>query len=273
MILSSDASWLDSWQEATQCPESFGALCFGKIPFGFISADRAVVLSASGLLRREQNRFVMLESENSITRSEILARAGEVLCQHGLAPHPSGEALDLFALTTASPLHTSGKPLCCIDRAFSRAFGALTSVVHLTAFNAEGFVLGRRSATKRIGPGLWDSLAAGMVRSGETPEETLIREAKEEAGILLDELHDIQALPLRLRFQELPGEGCLLERTYPFATQLPENLLLRPRPKEVDCFATFSLREVHQLLAVGGIMGEAAASIEECFRSCLGPRY
>ena len=42
-------------------------------------------------------------------------------------------------------------------------------------------LLGRRSLTKRLYPGVWD-LIGGHARRGETPEETLLREVEEEIG-------------------------------------------------------------------------------------------
>jgi len=60
----------------------------------------------------------------------------------------------------------------------------LHPVVHLHIFNSKGeLFLQKRSNTKDIQPGKWDSSAGGHIGSGETPEKAVLREAYEELGI------------------------------------------------------------------------------------------
>ena len=57
-------------------------------------------------------------------------------------------------------------------------------VVHLHVFNAQGDVyLQKRPEWKDIQPGKWDTAVGGHLDYGETPEEALRREVKEELGI------------------------------------------------------------------------------------------
>ncbi len=60
----------------------------------------------------------------------------------------------------------------------------LHPVVHLHVFNAQGDVyLQKRPEWKDIQPGKWDTAVGGHLDYGETPEEALRREVREELGI------------------------------------------------------------------------------------------
>jgi isopentenyldiphosphate isomerase len=60
----------------------------------------------------------------------------------------------------------------------------LHPVVHLHVFNKKGeILLQKRSMNKDIQPGKWDTSVGGHVDYGETIEEALYREVREELGI------------------------------------------------------------------------------------------
>lgn len=60
----------------------------------------------------------------------------------------------------------------------------LHPVVHLHVFNSKGDIfLQRRPDWKDIQPGKWDTAVGGHIDYGETPEEALFREVREELGI------------------------------------------------------------------------------------------
>lgn len=60
----------------------------------------------------------------------------------------------------------------------------LHPVVHLHIFNPAGeLYLQKRSATKDIQPGKWDTSVAGHIDLHERPEQAVLREAREELGL------------------------------------------------------------------------------------------
>ena len=60
----------------------------------------------------------------------------------------------------------------------------LHPVVHLHVFNSAGeLYLQKRPEWKDIQPGKWDTAVGGHIDYGETPEEALLREVREELGI------------------------------------------------------------------------------------------
>ncbi|MBO4370267.1 MAG: HAD-IA family hydrolase [Paludibacteraceae bacterium] len=67
----------------------------------------------------------------------------------------------------------------------------LHPVVHLHVFNSRGeLYLQKRSMSKDIQPGKWDTSVGGHVDYGESVKEALLREAREELGIESVEVHE-----------------------------------------------------------------------------------
>ena len=62
--------------------------------------------------------------------------------------------------------------------------------VHVLVFNEGGdLFLQKRTRTKDIQPGKWDSSVGGHMQPGETPEQAALREAEEELGLRNTPLH------------------------------------------------------------------------------------
>lgn len=187
---------------------------------------------------------------------------GRAMRDAGLSQGWRGELLDLRTLAgiDAQPGEVIGR----MERALFRPLGAATAAVHLVGYlrtpaSAEDpvFLLGRRSGRKLIGPGLWDGLAAGMIRAGETPAEGLAREAAEEAGLAAIEQEALRPLGREWISRPVSG-GWMHEMSRAYALRLPEGWRPRPVDGEVEAFEAMSALEVLELIEGGRMMKEAA---------------
>lgn len=97
------------------------------------------------------------------------------------------EYWDLFdaARRPCGRLHRRGEPV---------PKGFYHQVVHLAVFNKQNELLTQqRQTSKKSWAGLWDVSLGGSVKAGESSEEGLRRETKEELGLVLPEgvLHPV----------------------------------------------------------------------------------
>jgi isopentenyldiphosphate isomerase len=116
--------------------------------------------------------------------------------------------------------------------------------VHILVFNPEGeLFLQKRSNTKDINPGLWDTSAAGHVDFGESYDDSARRELAEELGINSD-------APLNPLFKlEASAEtGWEFVQVY----QLTHAGELRLEPGEITEGRWFDLSELENWIAKGG---------------------
>jgi len=78
-------------------------------------------------------------------------------------------------------------PLFLLERAAARFFGIHTYAAHVNGLVRRGdqasMWVARRSKDKAIDPGLLDNLVGGGIAAGQSVAETVIKEAREEAGI------------------------------------------------------------------------------------------
>ena len=92
------------------------------------------------------------------------------------------EMLQLVDLD-GNPVGEAPRSVCHTDKSL------IQMVVHIEIFNDKGEIyLQKRSDTKDLYPGLWDTAVGGHVGAGEKPEEAVLREAEEELGIKPEKL-------------------------------------------------------------------------------------
>ena len=237
----------------TESPESLGAFVARGLELGSLREDVMHALRTDPELRalapEVRPRVFELFAPEGLEPAFAALTAG--LAHHGLTQKRPFELLDVR--------DARGRIVARAERSVFRALGLATVVVRLLG----RLLLQQRSLSKSIGPGLWDNLAAGLVSSGETPAEAMLRELHEEAGLdpEFSRLHS----PAHLSWQVLHDvpEGRMQESTAGFILRLspcdaPVNL-----DGEAAGFAVFNTEEVLSMIEEGRIMPEAARLILE----------
>ena len=168
----------------------------GGTEVGWVAPDAAATLAAHDAVEARADAVALREAER-------LPEIGRLLADRGFCPW-RGEAFDVRA-------DAAGPVLATIDRGAIPVLGLYATGVHLNGLvrRGEAYFLwvARRSATRPLDPGKLDHLVAGGVPSGLTPEETLVKEAAEEA-----------TMPADLAWQAVPAE------TITYAMERPEGL-------------------------------------------------
>ena len=142
-----------------------------RVRVGRVAADLAEDLCGCGALLPLAEGGLLLPGSSFEDRTAMLGRiAARLRSQTAFAL--SDERLDLRDVGA----HSDDAPVFAqMPRGLFRPLGAKTYAVRLTALIRppqadcpSHFLFSRRSEKKRIGPGLWDSLAAGLVAAGES---------------------------------------------------------------------------------------------------------
>ncbi|KAF4634112.1 hypothetical protein G7Y89_g4000 [Cudoniella acicularis] len=174
----------------------------------------------------------------------------------------SGWRNELYPVYGPSPSH---ELLFNIERSASPLFGVVTYGVHMscytklspseqaasnTSYNFKMWIP-RRSRQKQTYGGLLDNTVAGGIASGESPFESLIREADEEASLpsTLVRSQTIAAgtvTYIYLRDSRAGGETNLVqpEVQYVYDLELPKDVVPQPKDGEVEEFYLWSVEKV-----------------------------
>ena len=201
---------------------------------------------------------------NEITRTAAMQKAAALLASMGEMPEDAGELVDVRT-------GIYDKPFCQAPRLLCRKLGLMTDSIRLTAYDAQGrVVLALRRADKPVGGGLWDSLAAGLVKASEKTEQALYRELFEEAGLTSVEVEIKEGA----RFvQTLPvPEGYLREIVRNYEGVLKEGVKLQNRDGEVAEFKAFDPFEALRMAEQEKLMYAAGLGIAETQLTRMGHR-
>ena len=161
------------------------------------------------------------------------------------------------------------RPLFHIERAATRHFGLTVYASHLnglTVRNGEPHMwIARRADTKAIDPGMLDNLAAGRVARGMTPNETLIKESREEAGINAELARTAKGAGA-VRCKRAVDEGLHNEIIFVHDIVLPESFSPANQDGEVAEFTSVPIAELLRRLETepGDFTVDAALVILDC---------
>jgi 8-oxo-dGTP pyrophosphatase MutT (NUDIX family) len=167
---------------ALTLPETrYRPLLVAGIAIGLLDDARAARLAAFDVFAVGAGQ-VMLDRRlrTAQARSDAFADIAATLRSEGALPAWRDE---LFAIST----RFGAPPLFVIERGAARFFGLPTYAVHVNGVTHDGGAtrmwLARRSPAKAVDPGLLDNLVGGGIAAGFRVDQTLVKEAFEEAGI------------------------------------------------------------------------------------------
>lgn len=175
------------------------------------------------------------------TRPNALQDAARVLSREGVLRW-RGEPFDVRA-------DEDGPVLTVLDRGALPAFGIQAHGVHLNGLvrQRDGLHLwvAKRAANKLLDPGKLDNMVAGGVPAGFTPERTLLKEGREEAGIrktLLERAVHVA----RIAYAMERPEGLRRDILHCYDLELPKGFVPQPHDDEIEHFELWPIQRVYE---------------------------
>ena len=162
----------------------------------------------------------------------------------------SGWRNERYAVVTAF----EAPPLFHIERAAARFLGTTTYAAHANGYCGAGadceIWIAQRAATKPVDPGMLDNLVGGGMSAGIAPLQTIIREAREEAGVPAELARAAVAAGTLTILREVP-EGVQSEVIFAFDLELPRDFQPHNEDGEVAAFRRAPVAEVIAMLRGG----------------------
>ena len=137
----------------------------------------------------------------------------------------------------------------------------LHPVVHLHVFNSRGDIfLQKRPEWKDIQPGKWDTAVGGHIDYGETPEEALRREVREELGItgFIAEFVDKYVFESQR------------ERELVYVNRTTYDGRVQPSTEELDGGRFWTMQEIRAAIGKGVLTPNFESEFKRCFAKELG---
>ncbi len=153
--------------------------------------------------------------------------------------------------------------LAHMERAAARFWGTLTLGAHANGYVADAtgrpthLWIARRALDKPTDPGLLDNLIGGGVPAGQTPLQTLHREAWEEAGLQGADLAGLRSGRVIHLLRDVP-EGLQREALYSFDLPMPLGLTPRNQDGEVAGFELLPVADALACASGSGMTVDAA---------------
>ncbi len=156
------------------------------------------------------------------------------------------------------------RALGTIERSAARFWGVWTEGAHCNGYvcnpsgRPERLWIARRAASRPVDPGLLDNLIGCGVAATESPQDAMLRESWEEAGLQPECLRGIRAAAVRDVIRVTEGDGLHRQRIHIFDLALDRQLTPVNQDGEVDSFSLMSIGAVIRALAAGQFAADAA---------------
>lgn len=132
----------------------------------------------------------------------------------------------------------------------------LHPVVHLHVFNSAGDIyLQKRPEWKDIQPGKWDTAVGGHIDFGETPEEALLREVREELGITDFKPEFVGKYVFESR----------RERELVYVSRTVYDGPIRPSAEELDGGRFWTMKEISEAMGQNILTPNFESEFKRCF--------
>lgn len=163
-----------------------------------------------------------------------------------------------------------------LERYTATLFGTISRGAHLTIFTRENgemkIWVAKRSAHLFTYPGKYDTTVAGGVRADESPFETIIHEADEEASLPPSLLKsDVQAAGV-ITYMKTTGSGSGGEKglvnadmVYVYDLEVGGGVVPKPNDTEVEGFYLWGVEEVKRVMLDGGFKTNSAVVMIDFF--------
>ena len=150
--------------------------------------------------------------------------------------------------------HYAAPELLRLERAAARHFGVMSYAAHMNGFTRRAGLahawISRRSPDKHVDPGKLDNLVGGRIAAGMSVDETLRKEAWEEAGIAPTLLADVSCLGA-VRVEYSVPQGLHREIMFVHDIWLPEDYKPVNQDGEVSEIRCMPVEEVLQAILAG----------------------
>jgi 8-oxo-dGTP pyrophosphatase MutT (NUDIX family) len=224
-------------------PGNYRRFAISGHAIGWVGAESANFLEARGLAHRI-DEGVGIAGGGFITVSAHLARIVAALDEARLMASPRGEMTPV--------LRKWGAGACAeIDRAGLPALGLPAFGIHVNGFvrTDAGLHLwvGHRAKDRQVAPGKLDHLVAGGITMGYSADETVIKEAEEEAGLIADIAS--KARPVgQVTYRLSMPEGMRNDTLFIYDLELPQGVVPVGNDGEVERFELMPIARVIEIL-------------------------
>ncbi|HEX4943868.1 MAG TPA: DUF4743 domain-containing protein [Usitatibacteraceae bacterium] len=188
-------------------------------------------------------------------RTAALAEVTQALAKEGVIRGWRGERVSVSH-------HYAAPEFLQVERAATRHFGMMAYGAHLTGFTRRSgepcLWIARRAASKSVDPDRLDNLVGGRISSGYTVDETIRKEAWEEAGIPANLLAGLACASV-VRVEYSVPEGLHREVIFAHDLWLPEDFRPQNQDGEVARLYCLSIPETIQAILAGEFTLDAGA--------------